>query len=45
MQRVYLVQILAVSVTQWPHVNMGVYGMAKIPTLPGVIFCLPYFRV
>ncbi len=29
MQRVCLVQILALSVTQSPHLNMGVYRMAK----------------
>ncbi len=29
MRHVCLVQILAISVTQWPQVNMGVYGMAK----------------
>ncbi len=29
MRRVCLVQILAISVTQLPHLNMGVYRMAK----------------
>ncbi len=29
MRRVYLVQILAITVTQWPQVNMGVCRMAK----------------
>jgi hypothetical protein len=29
MRQVCLVLILKISVTQWPHVNMGVYRMAK----------------
>jgi hypothetical protein len=29
MQHVCLVQILAIIVTQLPHLNMGVYRMAK----------------
>jgi hypothetical protein len=29
MRRVCLVQILAITVTQWPQMNMGVYSMAK----------------
>jgi hypothetical protein len=29
MRRVCLVQILAISVTQWPQVNMGVCRMEK----------------
>ena len=29
MRRVCLVQILAITVTQWPQVSMGVYRMAK----------------
>jgi hypothetical protein len=29
MWRVCLVQILAITETQWPQVNMGVYSMAK----------------
>ncbi len=29
MWRVCLVQVLAITVTQWPQVNMGVYSMAK----------------
>jgi hypothetical protein len=29
MRHVCLVQILAITATQWPQVNMGVYRMAK----------------
>jgi hypothetical protein len=29
MRRVCLVQILAITVTQWPQMNIGVYSMAK----------------
>ncbi len=44
MRRVCLVQILAITVTQWPQMNMGVYSMAKT-YIAVVIFYLLFFRV
>ncbi len=41
MRRVCLVQILAITVTQWPQMNMGVYSMAKtyITRCVGAAYC------